>query len=68
MSISPTAVAGTPGSDIVIGGSALLPRHAVFRTAIWSKRDYACVVFSASTASAICRVSVTSTFATAKRG
>jgi AraC-like DNA-binding protein len=28
MSISPTAVA----SDIVIGGSALLPRHAVFRT------------------------------------
>lgn len=32
MSISPPAVATMPGSDIVIGGSALLPRHAVFRT------------------------------------
>ena len=46
MSVSSTAAAATPGSGIVMGGSAQLPRHPVFRTCDLNEaQQHMCGVF-----------------------
>jgi len=46
MSVSSTAAAATPGSGIVMGGSAQLPRHPVFRTCdLDEAQQHMCGVF-----------------------
>jgi AraC-like DNA-binding protein len=47
MSVSPTAVKGKTDSNVVIGDSDLLPRHAVFRTRdLDQARAHLCSVFA----------------------
>ena len=66
MSVSSSAAAVTPGSGVVMGGSACCRATPFTAPAIWTLHKSICAAFSTGTVSPTYPASAASTFATAK--